>query len=65
VDTPAVRAAIANPDANRWPLGPFVKRDYEAGKAIDIDTAARNIWAALPPDPSQSVLLFGEMVVEK
>jgi benzil reductase ((S)-benzoin forming) len=65
VDTPAVRAAIANPDPNRWPLGPFVKRDYEAGKAMDIDTAARNIWAALPPDPSQSVLLFGEMVVEK
>jgi benzil reductase ((S)-benzoin forming) len=65
VDTPAVRAAIARPDSNRWPLGPFVKRDYEAGKAMDIDTAARNIWGKLPPDPDTSVLLFGEMVVEK
>jgi len=64
VDTPAVRAAIANPDADRWPLGPFVKRDYEAGKAFDIETAGRNIWGALPPDPGKSVLLFGEMVVE-
>jgi NAD(P)-dependent dehydrogenase (short-subunit alcohol dehydrogenase family) len=64
VDTPAVRAAIANPDADRWPLGPFVKRDFEAGKAFDIETAGRNIWGALPPDPGKSVLLFGEMVVE-
>ncbi len=61
VDTPAVHRSI-NADPDQWPLAPFVKRDLEAGKAFDIDTAARNIWGALPPDPEKSVLLFGEMV---
>jgi NAD(P)-dependent dehydrogenase (short-subunit alcohol dehydrogenase family) len=62
VDTPAVHRGL-NADPEQWPLAPFVKRDLEAGKAFDIDTAARNIWGALPPDPDKSVLLFGEMVV--
>jgi len=61
VDTPAVHESIKR-DPEQWPLGPFVKRDLEAGKAFDIDTAAHNIWGALPPDPEKSVLLFGEMV---
>jgi len=61
VDTPAVHASI-NIDPGQWPLAPFVKKALEAGKAFDIDTAARNIWNALPPDPEKSVLLFGEMV---
>ncbi len=61
VDTPAVHRSIHS-DPEQWPLGPFVKRDLEAGKAFDIDTAGRNIWGALPPDPEKSVILFGEMV---
>jgi benzil reductase ((S)-benzoin forming) len=61
VDTPAVHRSIEK-DPEQWPLAPFVKRELAAGKAFDIDTAARNIWAALPPDPEKSVLLFGEMV---
>jgi len=61
VDTPAVHASIKM-DPKQWPLGPFVKKALEEGKAFDIDTAARNIWNALPPDPEKSVMLFGEMV---
>jgi benzil reductase ((S)-benzoin forming) len=64
VDTPAVRAAIKT-DFEQWPLGPFVKRELEAGKALDIDTCARNIWGALPPGPERSVLWFGEMVKQE
>ncbi len=63
VDTPAVHASIKT-DPEQWPLGPFVKRDLEAGKAFDIDTCAHNIWGALPPGPERSVLWFGEMVKE-
>jgi benzil reductase ((S)-benzoin forming) len=61
VDTPAVRKAI-KVDPERYPLAVAVKRALEAGDAFDIDTAGRNIWGAIPPDPDKALLLFGEMV---
>ncbi len=37
-----------------------MKAAFEAGKVLDSDKAARDIWAALPPDPDTSILLFGD-----
>jgi hypothetical protein len=58
VDTPGLRAD-ADRDAHDYPIAPAIRAGLEAGEALDPDAAARNIWAALPPPPGTSVLLFG------
>lgn len=60
VDTALTRhvAAMAESD---YPLAPQMRKQMAEGTGVmDIDTAARQIWAALPTD--QSLLLFGEQV---
>ena len=60
VDTPLTRevAAMAHSD---YPLASQMRRQMASGEGVmDIDTAARQIWATLPTD--QSLLLFGEQV---
>ena len=44
-----------------YPIASQMRRQMELGIGVmDIDTAARQIWDALPTD--QSLLLFGEQV---
>jgi len=60
VDTALTRhvAAMAEDD---YPLAPQMRKQMAQGVGVmDIDTAGRQIWAALPTD--QSLLLFGEQV---
>lgn len=60
VDTPLTRHVAAMTDDN-YPIASQMRRQMEQGIGVlDIDTAARQIWAALPTD--QSLLLFGEQV---
>lgn len=60
VDTPLTREMAAMAE-NDYPLAPQMRRQMAQGVGImDSDTAARQIWAALPTD--QSLLLFGEQV---
>lgn len=59
VDTPSTRVA-AEVSAQEYPAAPALKAAFEAGKVLDTDRAARDIWAALPPDPDTSILLFGD-----
>lgn len=60
VDTGLTRR-IAEMDDRNYPAASAIRKGLRAGTALlDVDTAARHIWAALPPDTS--LLLFGEQV---
>ncbi|WP_313807671.1 SDR family NAD(P)-dependent oxidoreductase [Sphingobium sp.] len=60
VDTSLTRHIATMADSD-YPLAPQMRKQMASGVGImDIDTAARQIWAALPTD--QSLLLFGEQV---
>jgi len=60
VDTGLTRH-IAAMDESDYPLAPQMRKQMAQGSGVmDIDTAARQIWAALPA--GQSLLLFGEQV---
>ncbi|WP_188771519.1 SDR family NAD(P)-dependent oxidoreductase [Novosphingobium endophyticum] len=60
VDTGLIRHVAAMLDAD-YPVAAAMRRQMAEGRdVLDIDTAAQQIWAALPP--SQSLLLFGEQV---
>lgn len=60
VDTPLTRQVAAMAD-NDYPIASQMRKQMAEGIGVmDIDTAARQIWAALPTD--QSLLLFGEQV---
>lgn len=62
VDTPMVREAASRP-VELYPAAPLIADALASGVGVlDIDTAARDIWAALPPTTDTSVLLFGEQV---
>jgi aryl-alcohol dehydrogenase-like predicted oxidoreductase len=50
---------VADLDPSDYPVAPIVKAALERGEALTPDTAARDIWASLPPPTDQSVLLFG------
>lgn len=64
VDTPTTRR-IATLDASDYPAAPQMARQFATGEGVlDAARAARDIWAALPPQTDTSVLLFGEMVQE-
>jgi len=57
VDTPALRAA-AEVDPELYPRVASLKRNIP--NRVDIDTAGRRIWAALPPAPDTAVISFAE-----
>jgi len=60
VDTPLTRHVAAMADSD-YPIGLQMRKQMASGEGVmDIDTAARQIWAAVPTD--QSLLLFGEQV---
>ncbi|SNQ45598.1 Short-chain dehydrogenase [Frankia canadensis] len=60
VDTPSLRAqAEADPDS--YPVATSMRAGVASGEADQPDDAARRIWAALPPAPDQTLLLFGEV----
>lgn len=60
VDT-ALTRRVAAMDESDYPIAPQMRKQMAEGVGVmDIDTAARQIWAALPTD--QSLLLFGEQV---
>ncbi|AEG51212.1 short-chain dehydrogenase/reductase SDR [Sphingobium chlorophenolicum L-1] len=60
VDTPLTRQVAAMADSD-YPIASQMRKQMEEGVGVmDIDTAARQIWAALPTD--RSLLLFGEQV---
>ena len=60
VDTPLTRQVAAMADSD-YPIATQMRRQMAEGIGVmDIDTAARQIWAALPTD--QSLLLFGDQV---
>jgi benzil reductase ((S)-benzoin forming) len=64
VDTPTTRMAAAQPVEN-YPVAPQMRRQFETGEnLLTPEQAGRDIWAALPPPPDTSLLLFGEMVRE-
>ncbi|MEU1525553.1 SDR family NAD(P)-dependent oxidoreductase [Nocardia rhamnosiphila] len=42
-----------------YPMAVHLGAAFEAGEALSPDDAARDIWAAMPPPPDTSVLLFG------
>jgi len=58
VDSPSVRW-VASLDPSDYPIAPIIKAALDRGEALTPDDAARDIWAALPPSPDRSVLLFG------
>jgi benzil reductase ((S)-benzoin forming) len=56
--------AAAQPVEN-YPVAPQMRRQFETGEGLlTPEQAGRDIWAALPPPPDTSLLLFGEMVRE-
>ncbi|MCX8572104.1 MULTISPECIES: SDR family NAD(P)-dependent oxidoreductase [Hyphomicrobiales] len=57
VDTPALRAA-AEVDPEIYPRVASLK--HNISNRVDIDTAGRRIWAALPPAPDTAVISFAE-----
>lgn len=60
VDTALTRHVAAMADSD-YPIASQMRRQMEEGIGVmDIDTAARQIWDALPTD--ESLLLFGEQV---
>jgi NAD(P)-dependent dehydrogenase (short-subunit alcohol dehydrogenase family) len=60
VDSPSVRAE-ALLDPNSYPVAEALRAGLESGEADDPADAARRIWAALPPAPGETVLLFGDV----
>jgi short-subunit dehydrogenase len=62
VDTPAAhKDAALSPDV--YPAAPALADSLATREGVlDADTAAREIWAALPPAGDKAVLLFGEVV---
>jgi short-subunit dehydrogenase len=62
VDTPAAhKDAALSPDV--YPAAPALADSLATRRGVlDADTAAREIWAALPPAGDQAVLLFGEAI---
>ena len=62
VDTPNVRYE-ATLSTDVYPVAPILAQQLESGQGLlDIDTAGKDIWAALPPPADKSLLLFGEQV---
>lgn len=61
VDTPGARSSRHDSPEDH-PNAPYIARALEGGAALDPETAARNIWGALPPPPDQWLLMFGEAV---
>jgi NAD(P)-dependent dehydrogenase (short-subunit alcohol dehydrogenase family) len=62
VDTPAARLS-ATLSPHDCKVAPMMAKAYASGNlALSPQEAGRQIWAALPPKPDESVLLFGEMV---
>jgi benzil reductase ((S)-benzoin forming) len=60
VDTGLTRHVAAMADRD-YPVASMLRGQIERGETVvDIDSAARRIWAALPTD--RSLLLFGEQV---
>jgi benzil reductase ((S)-benzoin forming) len=55
VDTAPARAAAALPP-EIYPRAAVMTRAFD--QRIDIDTAARRIWKALPPDPGTAVIAY-------
>jgi len=60
VDSPSVRAE-ALLDPHSYPVAEALRVGLESGEADDPTDAARRIWAALPPAPGETVLLFGDV----
>ena len=60
VDSPSVRAE-ALLDPHSYPVAEALRIGLESGEADDPTDAARRIWAALPPAPGETVLLFGDV----
>ena len=60
VDSPSVRAE-ALLDPHSYPVAEALQIGLESGEADDPTDAARRIWAALPPAPGETVLLFGDV----
>jgi benzil reductase ((S)-benzoin forming) len=58
IDTPSVRLE-AEADPSTYPIAGAMRSGLEAGEADSPEEAARRIWAALPPPPGETVLLFG------
>lgn len=58
VDTPSVRQQ-ADVDPGVYPVAEALRAGLESGEADRPVDAARRIWAALPPEPDQTLLLFG------
>jgi benzil reductase ((S)-benzoin forming) len=60
VDSPSTRAEAAL-DSSTYPIADAIRRGLESGEADSPEHAARRIWAALPPPPGETLLLFGEV----
>ncbi len=60
VDSPSLRAE-AELDFSTYPVAEAIRRGLEAGEADSPDHAGRRIWAALPPPPGETLLLFGQV----
>jgi benzil reductase ((S)-benzoin forming) len=58
VDSPSVRAE-ADLDPLTYPVATAIRAGLADGEALDPEVAARDIWAAFPPPPDKTVLLFG------
>jgi NAD(P)-dependent dehydrogenase (short-subunit alcohol dehydrogenase family) len=62
VDTPMVREVAAR-SPKLFPAATAIAQALASGVGVlDIDTAAKHIWAALPPTADSSVLMFGTQV---
>jgi benzil reductase ((S)-benzoin forming) len=61
VDTAPARAAASLP-TDVYPRAGTMARAFD--RRLDIDTAARRIWNALPPDPATAVIAFEAAPVE-
>jgi len=58
VDTPLSRK-VAALDAGLYPAAGAMRQRIEAGAALPADTVARQIWSAVPPDPTTMLLSCG------
>jgi benzil reductase ((S)-benzoin forming) len=65
IDSPTTRAE-AKLSADVYPLGPQIAAQLESGQGVMTPLeGGRGIWAMLPPQTDESVLMQGEMVVVK
>ena len=63
VDTPTTRAEAEIP-AEIYPLGPQIAKQLASREAVMTpEEAGSGIWAMLPPEGDESILLQGELVV--